>query len=92
MCNRHRRCTWSDVHYEAGYKREGGQGINIQSVIIPSILLHRVTHIPCLLDVERGAAGQSDMRMNSSDVSAAVSLPRPGKERIQTAGSSEEKK
>lgn len=41
---------------------------------------------------KHGAAGQSNMRMNSSDVSAAVSVPRPGKERIHAAGSTEERK
>lgn len=39
-----------------------------------------------ILCIEHGATGQSDMRMNSSDVSAVVSVPKPGKERIHTGG------
>ncbi|RDB27796.1 hypothetical protein Hypma_002150 [Hypsizygus marmoreus] len=31
---------------------------------------------------KRGGFGESDMRMNSSDVSAAVSVPKPGKQRL----------
>ncbi|KAF8069087.1 hypothetical protein FPV67DRAFT_1491066 [Lyophyllum atratum] len=31
---------------------------------------------------KHGAPGGTDMRMNSSDVAAAVSVPKPGKERL----------
>lgn len=34
---------------------------------------------------DQAFAGGSDMKMNSSDVAAAVSVPKPGRERLQSS-------
>lgn len=34
----------------------------------------------------KGASGGSDVSMTSSDVAAAVSVPKPGKDRLTTSG------
>ena len=67
-------------------KRRAGNRLSVRN------LSSHHDRLRSVLDVEHGAAGQSDMRMNSAGVSAAVSVPRPGKERIQTVGGSEERK
>jgi len=76
VCNSHCRSARSHVHCGAGYETEGGQRIHLQFVVLTPIILAYTLH------AEHGA-GQSDMRLNSADVSAVVS----GKERLPTSAS-----
>lgn len=56
-------------------KKEGNESPYSENLL--NVVLSKLTAFP-----EPGGMGESDKRMNSSDVAAAVSMPKPGKERL----------